>query len=282
MKTRPVLARLLAAAAAIAFLAATAPAAENTADRDTLYQVSLLNALMKGEYDGIVPLSKVRQRGDFGLGTYHAVDGEMVLLDGKFYQVLATSEVRIPSDDLLTPFAAVTFFDTDLEITGGPVRTLAELGAAIDRKLPTTNTIYAIRIDGLMDSVHLRSPHAQTPPYRPLNDVVAEQSEWTLTHTTGTLVGLRCPPFTAGLNVAGYHWHFITADGTKGGHVLGAMLTTFTAKIDRTDNWELLLPDTPGFNAGDFSNTSNGTTVPAAFSIPAATPAPVRGADTRP
>ena len=36
----------------------------------------------------------------------------------------------------------------------------------------------------------------------------------------GTLVGVRCPSWVGGLNVPGYHWHFLSEDRTVGGHVL--------------------------------------------------------------
>ena len=40
----------------------------------------------------------------------------------------------------------------------------------------------------------------------------------------GTLIGFRFPATARSVNVAGWHFHFLTADRTRGGHVLG--LTT--------------------------------------------------------
>jgi acetolactate decarboxylase len=59
---------------------------------------------------------------------------------------------------------------------------------------------------------------------------------------TGTLVGFRCPPFVAGLNVAGDHLHFLTSDRTGGGHVLEMVIEDAVLTIDVTPAFLLSLP----------------------------------------
>ena len=54
-----------------------------------LFQTSTIDALLGGNYEGDVSFAELRARGDFGLGTFDALDGEMVALDGDFYQVKA-------------------------------------------------------------------------------------------------------------------------------------------------------------------------------------------------
>jgi acetolactate decarboxylase len=82
-------------------------------DRDTLFQVSAINALLAGVYDGDVTFEELSEHGDFGLGTFQSLDGEMVELDGSFYQV-KTDGVAYPVDNAMTtPFAEVTFFEAD-------------------------------------------------------------------------------------------------------------------------------------------------------------------------
>ena len=63
------------------------------ADRETLYQVSTIDALMQGAYEGVQPVSEIRKHGDFGIGTFDALDGEMIVLDGTVYQAKADGKI---------------------------------------------------------------------------------------------------------------------------------------------------------------------------------------------
>jgi acetolactate decarboxylase len=85
-------------------------------DRDVLYQTSTIGALLQGVYDGDTSVGDLRQRGDIGLGTINCLDGELVVLDGRFFTVQYEGSVRELPSDTMTPFAAVTWFDRD---TGG-------------------------------------------------------------------------------------------------------------------------------------------------------------------
>lgn len=83
--------------------------------RNTLYQTSTIDALLAGTYDGDMSLNQLRRQGDFGIGTYDNLDGEMVLLDGPFYQVKADGKVYAPDLRGETPFAAVCPFRPETE-----------------------------------------------------------------------------------------------------------------------------------------------------------------------
>jgi len=64
-----------------------------------------------------VRIANLREHGDLGLGTFEELDGEMVILDGKFYQVRCDGSVREVRDDVLTPFAVITRFSADAVVT---------------------------------------------------------------------------------------------------------------------------------------------------------------------
>ena len=55
--------------------------------RDTLFQVSTIGALNVGVFGGVVDYANLKQQGDCGIGSFTGLDGEMVAVDGKFYQV---------------------------------------------------------------------------------------------------------------------------------------------------------------------------------------------------
>ena len=55
------------------------------------------------------------------------------------------------------------------------------------------------------------------------------------------------------LNAAGWHLHFISADRTKGGHVLGLKLDRGKMLWDDTDGFEMAIPAGEMFSALDLT-----------------------------
>ena len=85
-------------------------------EHSTLFQVSTSTALVQGVYNGVVTIGELKQHGDFGLGTFDGLDGEMLAVDGRFYQVHGSGVVNEPADDLRVPFAVVTAFRAERSI----------------------------------------------------------------------------------------------------------------------------------------------------------------------
>ena len=215
--------------------------------RNTLYQVSTIDALLAGTYDGDRTLPELLKQGDFGIGTYDNLDGEMVLLDGTFYQVKASGKVTAPDPRGETPFAAVCAFRPERTLAVPPGSDMAAVERWLDRDVPPRNRFCAIRIDGTFKTMRTRSVPAQERPFPPLKAVAATQPTFDFENVSGTIVGFRCPPYVAGVNVPGYHLHFLSQDGAKGGHILGFDLVTGTAQVDELDRFVLQLPGTDDF-----------------------------------
>ena len=210
------------------------------ADRDQLYQTSTITALLAGVYDGDLTCGQLVTKGDIGLGTFNALDGEMIVLDGQVYQVTITGVPVVVSDSTLTPFAAVTPFDVDITLTSTETMDLDQLKAFITANLPNDQLPYAIRIEGTFSAITTRSVPAQRPPYKPLLDVVrAGQVTFELKDVTGTIVGFHLPQYAAGVNVAGYHFHFLTADRQAGGHVLSLTATDVKVMLDDCSSMDI-------------------------------------------
>lgn len=244
---------ILLACALIFFTGCASLIPATTPDRDILYQVSTLGALQQGLYQGGMTYGQLKQHGDFGVGTFDALDGEMVATDGKFYQVTSDGVAHRVQDAQTAPFAAITFFDSDKTITLNQSVDFQGLGAFLDSQLPTRNIFYAIKIVGTFDYVKTRSVPRQKEPYPPLAEVVKTQPTFEFNNVQGTLVGLRSPDYVVGINQPGYHFHFITADEKSGGHVLEMKLHGVTIALDETRNWETVLPNVPAFNSATIS-----------------------------
>src|SRR5947209_13366682 len=116
-------------------------------DPDRIIQVSVINALMVGRYDGVVPVPELLRHGDFGVGTLDHLDGELVVLDGTAYQVRGDGVVAEVGPGRSTPFAVVTRFVADGEIPCPEVASLEDLDACLDEALAQKNNFVAIRVD---------------------------------------------------------------------------------------------------------------------------------------
>lgn len=218
----------------------------------TVVQISTIDALLTGVYDGETTLSQLAGWGDFGIGTFNALDGEMVLLDGTFYQVKGSGEIIRPVGSTQTPFATVTFFQPESSYRVAELD-YAGLKTVIDNHLVSANLFFAIRIEGTFRFVKTRSVPAQEKPYPPLVEVTANQPEFETDSVSGTLSGFYCPPFVTGINVPGYHLHFISDDEAFGGHVLAFEMTEGVLEIDRINNFELILPSDNDFLEADLT-----------------------------
>jgi len=232
---------------------ATTPRPSVDIDRDQITQVSVINALMLGQYDGQLPIADLHQYGDFGVGTLDHLDGELIVLDGKAYQVRGDGAVLQVDPARSTPFVVITPFDQDGTFPCPKVDSLSALDAHLATALPQQNNFVAIRIEARVASITMRSVPRQEPPYRPLSEVAKGQSVWTRQKVSGTFIGIRSPSWVDGLNVPGTHWHFLSNDHTIGGHVLDCQIGEGQGQVryDVCGDWHLKLSESTQFNALD-------------------------------
>mgnify|MGYP000854511917 CR=1 FL=1 len=218
-------------------------AAVSGAEREVVFQTATIDALLAGVYDGRMSFTDLKKHGDFGIGTFQSLDGEMVALDGQFYQIKSDGAVYPVADSLTTPFAAVTFFDADTTFSINDTLSLEAFYALVDSILPSNNILYALKVEGTFPYLKARSVPAQQKPYIQLVEIVANQSEFEYQQARGVLVGFRLPGFVAGVNVPGYHLHFLSEGRDKGGHLLGARMSGVTVSLDYTPGLHLELQE---------------------------------------
>ena len=97
------------------------------------------------------------EHGDFGLGTFANLDGEMVVLDGRVYQVQGTGCVSEASPDAGAPFAVVTRFSPQTDVETAPVANFKDLEARCDEYRNSANIFYAVRLDGRFGRIRTRA-----------------------------------------------------------------------------------------------------------------------------
>jgi acetolactate decarboxylase len=218
-----------------------------------LYQTSLMSALMAGDYEGQMTYGDIRKHGDFGLGTFNDLDGEMVGFDGMFYQVRSDGSARPVTDDQKTPFAVVTFFQPERELNVVQPMTKSDLLAMIE-KATDANLFSAVRVEGTFDEIRMRTVQRQTRPFAPLTEAAKHQAEKVFTNVEGTLAGFRSPIYAQGIGVAGFHLHFLRQDKQAGGHALDYRLRAGKVQICTVQNLRVQLPTSAEFLKTNFED----------------------------
>jgi acetolactate decarboxylase len=214
-----------------------------------LFQASTIGALLEGAYDGDLSFAELAEHGDLGLGTLNGLDGEMIAVDGRFYRADVDGVVTEVGPEERTPFAVVTRFEPSIERRIEEPLEHEQLLARLDELIPASAASCAVRLDGRFAWVRARSVPRQSPPYRPLTEVVAEQHVFELRDAAGTMVGFRFPHYAEGIEVSGYHLHFVSDDRTRGGHVLASCTAEVQVGLDPSNDLHVELP--PDVNLAD-------------------------------
>ena len=229
---------------------------ETPAEREINHQVSLLQGLTFGDYNGSITVKEVKAMGDIGIGTFDGLNGELIMLDGVIYRAAGDGSVEVVDDNETIPFCNVTFFDCDKSETLTNIQNISALKEVLDQKVNELggNRFYFIRIDGTFNEMNVRSELAQTAPYQPLAKVLeTDQTFFDYSNIKGTIVGLYCPKYMDRLNAVGWHFHFISDDRQSGGHILDLKFDSAELGWDFTDSFSMSLPTNEMFNNFDLT-----------------------------
>ena len=222
------------------------------ARRHGVFQTGLMSALLDGVYDGDTTIGTLLERGDFGLGTFNALDGELVILDGICYQLRA-GEAVVADPAQLTPFAVVTRFAPAMVTELPPDSPRERVAAAVGDLTRSENYLYAVRVTGEFAWVRTRTAARQTKPYPPLRAATRDEPVYQFDDVHGVVAGFRTPTYEQGIGVPGGHVHFIDAERTTGGHVLDYVLRRGRLEVCPGTDLHLALPLTEEFGRAHLS-----------------------------
>ncbi|WP_370451994.1 acetolactate decarboxylase [Corynebacterium sp. 320] len=221
--------------------------------RHTIFQNSLMTALLDGIYDGEMTVGELLGKGNFGLGTFDALDGEMVIVDGICYQLRHDGTATLADLQAGSPYAVCTNFVPRIRRRAPKNITRADLSGFIDEMTPSENYMYAVRITGRFSRVTTRTVVKQQQPYRPMTEATDDDAEQIFDNVSGVIAGFRTPIYEKGISVPGCHVHFIDDDRTVGGHVLDFTLEEGKIELCPGTDLELRLPLTREFSAANLA-----------------------------
>ena len=217
-----------------------------------LYMSSPINALLEGFYRDDITIATLREKGDFGIGTFNNLDGELIALAGRYFQLDLDGNARPAGDDLKTPFSTVCQFQPALtEEIAGPLA-WEDFSARLRTILPSDNMFTALHMRGRFRSVLTRSV-PRTENYRPLSEATDHQKLRRFENVEGHLVGFYTPGFVPSVNVPGFHFHFIDKDFTAGGHLLNCEPEHLDVRLQVFFSMELTLPKTLDYLTASFT-----------------------------
>ncbi len=216
-------------------------------DYNKLYQVSTIGALSQGVYDGPFTFKQLMQNGDQGLGTFNNLSGEMVAVDGQFYQINDKGDLRKVTPDQKTPFAEVVKFKPTIHVRVNNIDSYQALNDELLKDFKNKNIPYAIRVDGDFQYVKARNLRTQMKPYPPLVKAASEQAIFDFKNLKGTMVGFWFPHYWNGIGVGGFHMHFVNDKRTTGGHVLELKMKNAKISIAPLNDLQIILPNDKAF-----------------------------------
>jgi len=222
----------------------------------TLFQVSTSAALVEGLYQGAVQVSRLLKHGDFGLGTFVNLRGEMVVLDGICYQISADGSVTTVESERLIPYAVITRFTDEASKEYQQIASFEDLITACDGLRYSDNLFYAFRIEGRFPSLKTRVMKAMHEGVG-LRAAASDQEEFIFEEIEGTLVGLWSPAYASSFSVPGYHFHFLSKDRKHGGHVLACKAKDIRIARCAMNDLHVSLPETVEFLRADLSQDPN-------------------------
>ena len=220
--------------------------------QNTMYQVSTLQALALGYSRAVITAEELLREGDTGLGTFEDVNGEMIAMDGQCYRADQDGRVSAVAPETGVPFAAVAKLYGEQQFQLENMPDITSVQSELTRKIEERfglNSMHVVRIDGEFTKVDARSEAPYRSHHVPLKEVLSKtQKAFLFENIRGSLIGVYFPDYMDGINMPGWHLHFLSEDRSKGGHVFDVSIREGTARADKISSIVIKLPEEPAFD----------------------------------
>ncbi len=220
-------------------------AAYRTDHGDTFFHYSIWWAFVNKVFDGDLTVKDLKANGDVGLGSFDFLDGEMIMVDGVPYRITEDGKVSIGADEDQIVYANAAFFDADKQFEMPGPNDYDAFRQRLNPALPSLNYFYAFKVHGNFKKMKCGGLNKQSKPFKDGLDVlIPNRPVFEQENVSGTMIGFFCPEFIGNINVAGYHFHFISDDRKMGGHVMEFLCETpLEVELDRMKDYHFVLPE---------------------------------------
>ena len=210
--------------------------AQNRAD---LYQVGTFAAVLNGAVHGDVSYQLLKQKGNFGLGTFNGITGEMVAYQGQFYQIGERGITVAVADEIQTPYAQVIQFKPTVGFPLTNINNFKQLVNCLLPALKNQNIAYAIHVQGKIDYLKLRGRTPRKP-----GEPIPKETPYEAENVQGDMIGFYFPEHLLSWTAPGLHLHFLSEDKQNSGHVIDVQFTAAQVELQPVANLKLHIPDT--------------------------------------
>ena len=220
--------------------------------QNNMYQVSTLQALALGYSRAVITVEELLHEGNTGLGTFEDVNGEMIVMDGHCFRADQDGVVSEVPAKTGIPFAAVAKLFGEQQFPLANMTDIASIRTELTRKIEERfglNSMHVVRIDGVFEKVDARSEAPYRSHHVTLKEVLGKtQKAFLFENIRGSLIGVYFPDYMDGINMPGWHLHFLSEDRSKGGHVFDVSIREATAKVDKITSIVINLPKEAAFD----------------------------------
>ena len=220
--------------------------------QNKMYQVSTLQALALGYSRAVITVGELLREGDTGLGTFEDINGEMIVMDGHCYRADQGGNVTEVALTTGVPFGAVARLYGEQQFQLNSMSDITAIRTGLTLKIEEKfglNSMHVVRIDGEFEKVDARSEAPYRSHHISLKEILSQTQEaFIFENIRGSLVGVYFPDYMDGINMPGWHLHFLSEDRSRGGHVFDVSLREGTAKVDKISSIFIDLPKEEAFD----------------------------------
>lgn len=209
-----------------------------------LFQYSGVEAFNLLAYDGSLSVAELNKYGNFGLGCFNALNGELIVFDNQYFHATADGQLNPALPSALVSCVYMMHFQPQYTLRIEKPFQLKDLQNLVKPILSHKGQpFYAISIIGSFEQINLRSVPPQKTPYPPIDDVVKNQALFEYHDIEGRMVGFHFPLYLNGLTFPDFHFHFANKNLSQGGHILDFQGTSAVIQIDPIHSYYYQLPD---------------------------------------
>lgn len=183
-----------------------------------VFQFSTISALMSGFMSGEFKLDGCNNDKLFGIGCSCELNGELTIVKGNVWEATAGESVHILHNKLV-PFVQVTDFEIENSFECFNIDE-KNMPSIFDGEVNSKNFFVAVNVHAKFERIKVRRPQRSSSKVRSILDVSNSQEVSTYIDISGQLIGFWTPDVYGRISVPGFHFHFLSDDKTKSGHVL--------------------------------------------------------------
>ena len=218
------------------------------------HQYGVATAIAGGFYQGELTVAELLTWGDFGNGAPAYLDGELTVINGKAWHSRAQKGTVEADPSLKLSYGGVVRF---LPLVGFKLKgtfSKAELEENLTQYLSLSNRMYGVKIEGDFDYIQTRAfPPVPEDCQTPVAELIDRQENCEYRNIHGTIISTKFPAWMNGVNVVGYHSHFLSDDETVGGHILNFTGRNFSVVVCHIKGMEVEVPQGPDFDKIDLA-----------------------------